>query len=129
MRTMAQQYVKQWKSLFFQLLWYILFPITICNMFSPDISKPNGCFNNNTLSKTCLKDLEDDTLLLNNLNFIFFSTIIALFIHLCFTTLIYLSDVKIFINEHDNSKFIAFFIFILAKNFFINNEKHNLGLF
>ena len=106
MRTMAQQYVKQWKTLFFQILYYILFAILTCKLFSPDIGKPNGCFNNSTLSKTCLNDLEDDTLLINNQNFLFFTLVMTLFVHVCFSTLVYLSDVKIFVNEHDNSELL-----------------------
>ena len=106
LRTMTVQYMRQWKSLLSQFLFYILLPICVINMFDDNISKPSGCFNPHTLSNvSCIKDLEDNTLLVQNVNFLYFIIIMAQVIHMCFATTAYLNEVKIFLNEHDNCKY------------------------
>ena len=106
LRTMNVQYIRQWKALLSQFLFYILFPICLINMFDDNISKPSGCFNPHTLSnESCIKGLENNTLLVQNVNFLYFAIVMAQVIHMCFATTAYLSDVKFFLNEHDNGKY------------------------
>ena len=110
LRTMNVQYIRQWKTLLSQFLFYILFPICVFNMFDDNISKPSGCFNPHTLSNdSCVKDLENNKLLVQNHNFLFFMTIMAQVIQICYATTAYLNDVKIFIHEHDNRKYLMIF--------------------
>ena len=88
-------------------------------MFDDNISKPSGCFNPHTLSnESCIKDLEDNTLLVQNVNYLYFITIVTQVINMCYATTAYLSDVNIFLNEHDNRKYI------ILKEKLIFNQAH-----
>ena len=107
LRTMTVKYIREWKALFLQFLLYISIAFCVCNMFGDNISKPSGCF---TLSNdSCIEDLENNINLVQNHNFLFFITFIVQCIHICYSTTSYLIDVKIFINEHDNSEYFLFF--------------------
>ena len=102
-RTMTQTYVRQWKSLLFQLLFYLSFALLTCKLFDEDIGKPDACFDPVTLgNNSCLKELEDDSLLYQNQNIIFFISLMILFTHLCSSALVYCTDAKIFLQEHQN---------------------------
>jgi len=105
MRTMTYNYISQWKTFWTQFLFYILFAFSITRMFNSDIGKPNACFsflfNPNT---SCHKQLDDDSLLDQNIKFLFFTSVMVMFIQLTATTLTFLIDVKIFVKEHRNSK-------------------------
>ena len=106
LRGMTYTYISQWKTLLTQIIFYILFSIVISNMFNSDIGKPDGCFSFLFDSKTnCVKQLEDDSLLDQNVKFIFFVLVMAMFIQLSVTTITFASDIKIFVNEHQNSMY------------------------
>ena len=102
---MNQLYLKQWKLLLFQFMFYISYALISCKMFREDIGKPSSCFTPHTLGNdTCLKELQDDTLLFQNQYFIFAMTVIVYFTHICASALVYCNDAKIFFCEHQNSK-------------------------
>ena len=106
MRTMTQQYIKKWKSLLFQFLWYIFIAYFVTIVFSENMGKPDACLDRRVLesNNTCPHELENHFLLFQNLNFLYFTTLMVLFVHLSQTTLTYITDLKIFLNEHQNSK-------------------------
>ena len=102
-RNISEKYIKQWKTLFLRFVSYILFAFCICNMFDENIGGPSSCFNTKTFSNdSCVKELEGNTLLIKNQNFLFFTIILAQVIETCFSTIAYLNDIQIFVNEHDN---------------------------
>lgn len=117
LRSMTESYISQWKTLLTQIIFYMLFVMTITKMYNSDIGKPDGCFsfesNSNT---TCVKQLDEDSLLNQNTKYLFFITIQAAFIQLSVTTLTFLTHVKIFVNEHQNSKFIRNYAFLLLNS-------------
>jgi hypothetical protein len=106
LRTMTNTYISQWKSLITQFLFYIFFALITTKIFNSEIGKPDGCFsflfNPNT---SCYKQLNDDSLLDQNTKFHFFTTIMVMIIQLSVTTLTFATDIKIFMNEHQNSEF------------------------
>jgi hypothetical protein len=85
MRTMTYTYFSQWKVFLTQLLFYIISPLLIARLFNKDIGKPDGCFSFNLTSNA-------------------FTSVIILLIQMCVTTLTFPADIKIFMNEHQNSK-------------------------
>jgi len=105
LRTMTNTYISQWKTLFTQIIFYLLFPLIITQVFNSDIGISDGCYsflsNPNT---SCYKQLEDDSILDQNIKFHFFTSVFVLFIHLTITTMTFPSEVKIFLNEHQNSE-------------------------
>ena len=101
-RIVAQLYACQWKALLFQLLVFIFLPFMTSSMFKEGIGRPDGCFNIVQYNTTCAKEIENDSNLLNNQFFIFFTSIIAQFVYLCYTTVIYINETKIFTSEHYN---------------------------
>ena len=103
LRTMNVQYIRQWKSLFFQLFFYISLAFCICKLFNENIGKNSGCFNPHTLSnETCIEYLEEDKQLKSNQNFLYLAVNMVQFIHICYATSSYLADMKLFLSEHDN---------------------------
>ena len=123
-RTVTQQFVSQWKALLIQFLWYLLFPLFSSSAFNEDIGKASACIDRSMLTNTtCLRQLDDDYLIFQNLNFMYFMTLLVLFIHLCQSTLTYLTDLKIFFNEYQNSKnlFLLFNSFKYFDNRIIND--------
>ena len=100
-RTMAQIRAKMWKVYLMQLIFYILFPILIISLFNDDIGEPSGCYEPGG-SKTCAKDIEDDDKLVQNQSFLYFVVVIGQFIHLCYVTVTYMNDTKVFVSEHNN---------------------------
>ncbi len=106
LRTMTKTYISQWKSLITQILFYIFVPLIMTKLYNSEIGKPDGCysflFNQST---NCFKQLDYDSLLDQNTKFHFFTSVIVMFIQLSVTTLTFPTDVKIFLNEHQNSKF------------------------
>ncbi len=104
-RSMTNAYVSQWKLLLTQLLFFIFCPLIIAKTFNEDIGKPDGCFNLTFISsKTCLKQLEDDSLVDQNLKFHAFTSVLVMLIQICVTTLTFPLEIKIFMNEHQNSE-------------------------
>ena len=102
-RSMTQLYLRQWKSLLYQYIFLSLFGLCVCKMFNENIGQPSACFNPHTLgNNTCLKELENDTLLFQNQNFLFFVSLMTLIVHLCTSTMTYCDDAKIFCHEHQN---------------------------
>jgi hypothetical protein len=105
LRIMTETYVSNWKLCLTQLLFHLFFPMIIGKMYSPDIGKPNGCFdflfNSNT---SCYEDLRDNKLLDQNTKFIYAISIFFLFIQLSYTILTFPKEVKIFVNERQNSE-------------------------
>ncbi len=106
LRTMTNTYISQWKTLITQLLFYIVFALITTKLFNSEMGKPDGCFsflfNPNT---SCYKQLDDDSLLEQNTKFYLFTSIIVMLIQLEVSTLTFPIDLKIFLNEHRNSKF------------------------
>ena len=111
MRTMTQQYIKQWKALILQFFWYIFIASFVTNVFNEDMGKPDACLESLLLksNKTCDKHIEQDYLVLQNLNYLYFTVLLVLFMHLSQTTLTYLTDLKIFLNEHQNSEYSSLY--------------------
>jgi hypothetical protein len=106
MRTIIYSYISQWKSFVTQMLFYIFYPIIIAKMYNSDIGAPNGCFSFLFESNTsCFKDLEDHKLLDQNTKYINTTSVFFMFIQLTYTILTFPREVKIFLNEHQNSKF------------------------
>jgi hypothetical protein len=105
-RSMTYTYISQWKSLITQMLFYIFYPLMIANMYNSNIGEPDGCFDFlDNANSSCLKEIEDNSLLDQNQKFVFTTSIFFMFIQLTFTILTFAKEVKIFINEHQNSKF------------------------
>ena len=101
-RLMLKQYIRGWRSLTLMFAWTIFFAVASCKMFNDEIGKPSGCFNTEQLNGTCLKELENDSLLFQNQNFLFFISIMNMFVHFITCCLAYIIDVKIFFYEHQN---------------------------
>jgi hypothetical protein len=105
LRTMTNTYISQWKSLITQLLFYIVFALITTKLFNSEMGKPDGCFsflfNSNT---SCYKQLDDDSLLDQNAKYYLFTSQLVMFIQLLVSVLTFSIDVKIFLNEHRNSK-------------------------
>jgi len=105
MRTMTKTYISQWKTSVTQILFYVLFPLIITRVFNSDIGIPDGCYNFLLNPNTsCHRQLEDDSILDQNIKFHFFTSVFMIFIHLTITTMTFPSEVKIFLNEHQNSE-------------------------
>jgi hypothetical protein len=105
LRSMINTYLCQWKLLLIQLCFYISFPLIMTQVFNSDIGTPDGCYSYNSDSNsTCLKQLEDDSVLDQNTKFHFFTTVTALFIQLTITMLTFPTIIKIYMNEHRNSE-------------------------
>ncbi len=103
---MTETYISQWKTCLTQLVFYVLYPFVMTRMYNSDIAKPDGCFdflyNSNT---SCYEDLRDNSLLDQNTKFLYTISIFFLFVPLNYTILTFPREVKIFMNEHQNSKF------------------------
>jgi hypothetical protein len=105
LRSMINTYLCQWKLLFIQLCYYILFPLIITQVFDSDIGIPDGCYSYESDSNsTCLKQLEDDSILDQNTKFHFFTSVMALFVQLTVTMLTFPTIIKTYMNEHRNSE-------------------------
>jgi hypothetical protein len=105
LRTMTNTYISQWKSLVTQILFYIIFPLILTKSYNSEIGKPDGCYSFSLNQNTnCFKQLDYDSLLDQNTKFQFFTLLLFMFIQLAVTTLTFPTDVKIFLNEHRNSK-------------------------
>ncbi len=118
LRTMTCNYISQWKSLLIQFILFVTLPLILKIIFNPNIGIPDGCYSflhNHNIS--CSKQLENDSLLDQNIKFLFFISTLAIFIQLTVTTLTFPFEVKIFINEHRNSKQIDLNAIILHKYF------------
>ena len=102
-RSLAEIRAQQWKVYFWQLLFYIFYPLMNTLLFNEDIGKPDGCFSFGR-SKTCVKDIEDNESLSQNQTFIFFTIIAIQFIHISCVTMSSVKDTKMFVNEHHNGK-------------------------
>jgi len=106
MRSMTYIYISQWKSSIFQLLLYIFYPLIFAQMYNSDIGKPDGCFSFLLeLNTTCSKELDDNSLLDQNTKYIATTSIYFMFISLSLSITSFSKEVKIFVNEHQNSKF------------------------
>jgi hypothetical protein len=106
LRTMTNTYISQWKSLITQFLFFMFIALFSVTVFNSEIGKPDGCynllFNSNT---SCYKQLDVDSLLDQNTKFHVFTSVLVMFVQLVVTTLTFPAEVKIFMNEHQNSKF------------------------
>ena len=128
LRTLTYTYVSHWKTLFISFLFYIFCPLLIAKTVNPNIGRPDGCFEYSfRTNKSCLNQWEDDSLLDQNLKFQAFTSVLVMFIQICTTTLTFTSDVKIFMNEHQNSEY-SNLIQILFKFYSINSIIHSLVL-
>jgi len=102
-RCMSCTYVSHWKSLIVQSLCYVVFGYNLTLLFNSDIGKPDGCFILNfTSNSMTTESLKKQSLLDQNLRFIFFSVAMALCLQMLGTTLTFPPEVKIFFNEHRN---------------------------
>ena len=76
LRTMTYTYISHWKTLFIQLLFYIFCPLIIAKIVNPNIGRPDGCFEYSfRTNKSCFNQLEDDSLLDQNLKFQAFTSV------------------------------------------------------
>ncbi|XP_054156488.1 ABC transporter G family member 5-like [Oppia nitens] len=100
-------FLAQWRQLAVQLGFYMLFPIITMSMFNENVGKPDACYDPIRIAlsngTSCVEALENDSLIFQNPNLLFFAAIISQFIHLSSTCQVYLVDIKIFISEHYNS--------------------------
>jgi hypothetical protein len=109
MRTMTYTYISQWKLLLIQLLIYIISPLLIARVFNKNIGKADGCFSfNMTSNHSCIEQLEQNSILEQTMKFHASTAVIIMLIQLCVTTLSFPADIKIFMNEHQNSKSLKF---------------------
>ena len=108
MRSIQQQFIKQWKSLLFRFFFYIFIAFFVTNLYNENIGKSDACLESSYLNSnnTCYQFLNDQFLLFQNLNFLYFTTLLVLFTHLSLTTLTYVTDLKIFLNEYQNCEHI-----------------------
>jgi hypothetical protein len=102
-RCMSYTYVSHWKSLIIQSLCYLVFGFNLTLLYNSDIGKPDGCFIlNSTSNSTTTESLREQSLLDQNLKFIFFAVTIVVCLQMLGTTLTFPAEVKIFFNEHRN---------------------------
>ncbi|XP_054159025.1 ABC transporter G family member 6-like [Oppia nitens] len=106
-RTAYMIFLAQWQQLAVQFAIYNLFSLIMVSMFNENVGKPDSCYDPISIAlsngTTCVEALENDSLIFQNPNLLFFSGIIAQFIHMSSTCQVYLVDIKIFISEHHNS--------------------------
>ena len=113
LRSMTQLFIRQWRLLLLQFTFYIGFGICACFMFKEGIGKPDSCFNPSELgNSTCIDELENDTLLFQNQNFLFFISCMTLYVHLCSSALAYSIEAKTYFYEHQNCNYLVSKLFI-----------------
>ncbi|XP_054169300.1 ATP-binding cassette sub-family G member 1-like [Oppia nitens] len=107
MRSMLYTYMSQWKPLLLQSVFYILTALITSQLFSSGIGRTDGCYDSLwDVNSSCFRTLESDELLHQNIKFIFLNSVIIMFMPLTITSLAFSSEIHIFLNEHQNSKFI-----------------------
>lgn len=99
----------QLKPLITQFVSYMMIILILTNMYNKDIGTPDGCFivenNANTNCTKSAQTLHEESLLEQNILFMFFSFIMLTFLQLVSTALIFSSETKIFFNEHKNGSY------------------------
>ena len=108
MRSMQSEYICRWKSLVIQMLFYVLTGLLMAIMFNPIIGEIDKCFDHlSNPNTTCSMLLNEDTRLLQNIKFIFFNSVIIMFVPICVTAITFPSNLNIFVREHRNGKNIS----------------------
>ncbi|XP_054158714.1 ATP-binding cassette sub-family G member 1-like [Oppia nitens] len=118
-RTAAYSFKSQWKAMVGQFVCIVGLSYILTTIYNKNIGQPDGCFalidndlsandgNSSGVTTTvgCDKTVEVlkvEYLLSQNLRFTFFAGLMIQFLLTVGTTLIFATEVKIFINEHKN---------------------------
>ena len=110
-RAMTSLYVSQWKSMIVQFLFIIFSALFLSIVFDRNIGKPDGCFTKGQpINYTDLDEkLRIESLLIQNLTFIFFSDSTIIFIFITNAIKSFAPEIRIFFNEHKNGSFFVCF--------------------
>lgn len=106
LRSLTYTYRSQWKAMIIQFIFNVGLGFILTKMYNKNIGKPDGCFSfaiNSSIGfvKT-VEVLREESLLTQNLKFNFFAGILLMFLQIVATTMTFSSEVKIFLNEHQN---------------------------
>ena len=109
LRNTRQMYQYLWKYLLLKSIAILFFGYCLTLLFDPDMAEPNGCITiDEDIGKCYQSDkLKGEALITQNLYFIFIALMIFLMFELVSTTITFTSEVRIFFNEHRNSKWKA----------------------
>ena len=107
LRTTTYTYRYFWKFLLIQFLLYIGFGYFLTLLFDKEMSKPSGCISFEEDLENCNKTtdkLKEESLLAQNIKFIFMATVLAVEFQFLSTTMSFTYEMKVFLNEHRNGE-------------------------
>ncbi|CAG2175115.1 unnamed protein product, partial [Oppiella nova] len=105
LRTSLYTFLCQWKGLFSQILFYILFLLCLTFAYNRNIGKIDGCFNAGSymyMDYTCDEIVEEMGILEQNLYHQYIASVSVYTIHTAISTSNFLHEMKIFTTEHQN---------------------------
>ena len=132
-RTTAYSFQSQWKAMVIQFIFILSLGFVITQLYNKHIGEADGCFSfeQKNTTTTCFKSMEtlkEESYLSQNLRFVFFSGILIQFLTTVATTLIFTTEVRIFLNEHKNGmNFIVFIQQMFSR--LTHNKKNTKHLF
>ena len=98
-------FIANYKTFFYQLLFYICNLGFLATIFSRDMVLPNGCSSlDGKLNETCQNEIKQGLQLFENVNYLSVSLGIVGYGFISSSTVIFAPLIKVFRNEHRNSK-------------------------
>jgi len=106
LRTTTYTLRSQWKAMIIQFVFILSIMAIVTQLFNSYVGQPDGCFSLDENSNiSCIKteqSLRIESLLSQNLRLQFFTEVCIQFLLMVATTLRFASEVRIFLNEHNN---------------------------
>ena len=104
MRFISIHLISNWKTLFKQLLLFLMSGIFVGFIFNEDFRVIDGCIDWIS-NQTCIEREDEKNILIQSATYIHFLSVISLIIHLSVMTNSFITDFKAFSTEYRNSMY------------------------
>ena len=109
-RFLQIQFVSDFRSFISQIIIYVMYIYILSTIFDHRMVKPSGCYLLDEQNSTCTNELDNDSLLSENINYLGFCLLLVVLVHMCTSAVAFAPLVKVFRNEHRNSRSFHFMV-------------------